>query len=335
MNGSVGESVLEAEALIRSRDYPEAIQLLTAALVRAPERRDARSALALAHFRSQSYDAAAREYGRLMDSDRSDAYAAYNLGLALQELGRNDEAGSAFESALRARPSFPEAEKRLAALRTGSEPALRSLAEMLDDRDSPPPDDDVLAGDAIYAGRPMPYLPLSGLVLAILALLAPLFLHQLASSVPAGWFRDFLAWSWHVAAAISLPLVVVLLIVALLAWLNTWMVVRSRRVEVTRGALIRRHLVLWYHESERQVIFRQSFIEMIFGLGSIDIWSGALPGKRRFLPLLMGLPNTEPATGRLHLGSLPVARAQGLARYIRAAVLWERRSMLNTFITNR
>jgi tetratricopeptide (TPR) repeat protein len=113
---TVSESVRQAQALVKSLDYPEAIELLTDAPRRAPDRRDARLLLGLAYFRSRQYSAAEVEFRRLVESDPMDAQSAYNLGLALQEMGRVETAAAAFESAVRARPD-PRSDQRRAHLR--------------------------------------------------------------------------------------------------------------------------------------------------------------------------------------------------------------------------
>lgn len=326
MDQSGSSSFAEAERLFVARDYPAAARLLASVVEREPDHAAARSLLGLSRFRMHDYAGAEAAFAQLMEANPADHKAAYNRGLALLEQGRADDARAAFEAALRRRPDFPEAQRRLTSLQRPEARQPRSLAEMLDDRQNVSVHDGVFAGDVLWEGRPVPLVPVASLAIAVMLLWLPRLLHDVAQSLPNSPVRSLAAVLWHLAAAVGPPLALVVIAGAVLSWLNTWILIRSHRLELASGVFVRRYLVLWYHDLEQQVVVRQTFLEAALGLGTLEIASTALPrrGRRR-----------RSLQGRVTVGSRPIVQMTSLAAAIRAAVLWERRRMIQNFITSR
>ena len=90
-----------------------AIGELLRALELDPGYFEARSDLAVAYFQSRNYNDAGLEYRKLLLL-RPDAGAHFGLGLVLRQQGDHDGAVREFQSALKARPDFPDARYYLA-----------------------------------------------------------------------------------------------------------------------------------------------------------------------------------------------------------------------------
>lgn len=333
----IDEALDAAAGRIRAGANSDAEGLLLPILQVNPANRPARYLLGMARFRGGDFVGAEQVFRILVESTPNDANGQYGLGVSLMKLGQLDEAAVALEAALRARPDFAEAQRKLMEVRAGSpspgslpQPGSgwTSLAEMLDVRGRPPLDDDALAGNLRWTGRPIPLSLVPAVVAAVVVVLAPRALRALINAVPAGSLRDLLAQFWRLAAAISLPLAVVILTGAAASWLVTRYVLCERRLEVTKGILRRRHVVVWFHEMERQAVVQQTLLEMLVGLGSIVLVTEALLASRAFF----GRP---PSPGKLVLRGLLVQDAYQLAAVIRRTVLVERRRMIQSFITNR
>ncbi|MGE5285803.1 MAG: tetratricopeptide repeat protein [Micromonosporaceae bacterium] len=73
--------------LLRNGNPAAAAQLLERAVAAEPASRSIREALARAQFDSGRYAAAADSFGRIVDSNPSDDYARFGLGLSLARAG--------------------------------------------------------------------------------------------------------------------------------------------------------------------------------------------------------------------------------------------------------
>jgi hypothetical protein len=104
-------------------------------------------------------------------------------------------------------------------------------------------------------------------------------------------------------------------------------VVRKHRVDLYAGLLNRQHVTLWLHDLERPVLVKQSLWALALGLGSVELDSTILPPRRR--RRFRGLP------GRLLLSGLPVGVAEEIGGVIRAESLWQRRRMVQNFVSSR
>ena len=321
-----------AGKLIRSKRYASAEAVLTQVLSRDNGHSGAWYLLGMARFRAGDAAGAEQAYRMLVEQAPTNANGHYGLGLALMQLGRRDEAAVAFEAALQARPGFVEAAHRLQQLRGTATPPVpdagwTSLAEMLDVRTRRVLNDDELAGKVRWAGRPFPASTLPGLVAALAAVvLLPRALRLLAEPLAASSQRDTLAQLWRLAEALRLPLIALIPVVSVAWWLARWYAVRDRRLEVTQGVLRRRHVVLWYHDLERQPVVEQTLLDQLLGFASIALETNAL---------LLTRSARRSRLGRLYLRGLRHRTATELAAVIRQATLQERRRMIQTFISTR
>ena len=78
--------------LLESGDFNAATVPLARARDLDPGKASIREALGRAYFRSAQYEAAAAEFGAVVDQAPTDDYALFCLGRSLQELGRHREA---------------------------------------------------------------------------------------------------------------------------------------------------------------------------------------------------------------------------------------------------
>ena len=116
----VTEAMGEAEEMFRSRDYVRAQAVLMSILKTDPTHGDANHLLAFTLYRRRLYSEAELVFRWLVDGDPSDADATQGLGVALDKLGRVDEAIASLERALSLRPDLPGASRRLNLLRARS-----------------------------------------------------------------------------------------------------------------------------------------------------------------------------------------------------------------------
>ena len=79
-------------ALLESGNPEAAAQLLEHAVTAQPGARSAQEALARAQFDARRYEAASRTFRSITESDPSDHYARFGLGLALYRLGQTEAA---------------------------------------------------------------------------------------------------------------------------------------------------------------------------------------------------------------------------------------------------
>ncbi len=78
--------------LLESGDFNAATVPLARARDLDPGKNSIREALGRAYFRSHQYEAAAAEFGAVVEKTPTDDYALFCLGRSLQELGRHREA---------------------------------------------------------------------------------------------------------------------------------------------------------------------------------------------------------------------------------------------------
>jgi tetratricopeptide (TPR) repeat protein len=79
-------------ALLESGNPEAAAQLLEHAVNAEPDARSAQEALARAQFDARRYEAASQTFRSITESDPSDHYARFGLGLALYRLGQTEAA---------------------------------------------------------------------------------------------------------------------------------------------------------------------------------------------------------------------------------------------------
>jgi tetratricopeptide (TPR) repeat protein len=341
-------SVAQAGALIKADRYDEAVGFLERALVRTPADSELHYLLGVAAFRSGDFARAESAFSQAIQCDSGHAYAQYGLGLIYRKIGRAQQAQRSFEAALRADPTMQAARQQLADL--ASEEALtqppdvmaeptqnavqstaakesRSLAELLDARGSPRPDESTLTGCLVWTGQPSLRSLGSGIAGAILIILAPRLLHSMVSGLPSGAGRQAGAGLWRLAEAASWPAALALLVLCTAELITRRYVLTENRVEIFSGLIRRTHVTLWLHDLERPIIVRQNLWTILLGLGAIEIHSTILPparARRR-----AGRP------GRVLLSGLPVAAAEQTAATIRARALWQRRRMVQNFVSTR
>ena len=335
--------VTQAGALIKAERYVEAIGFLERALAQMPADSELYYLLGVAAFRSGDRTKAESAFRKAIQQNPDHAYAQYGLGLIFCEIGQPQQAQQFFQAALNADPSMQEARQQLANLASqegltqppvgaAGPPAAapaesHSLAELLDARGAPRPDEATLTGSLVWTGRPS--LRSLGAVVAgaILVILAPRFLYSLVSGLPSGAVRNFGAALWRLVDAASWPTALALLVLCTVWLMTRRYVLREHRVDVFVGLISRTHVALWLHDLERPVIVRQNLWNILLGLGTIEIHSTILPsarGRRR-----AGRP------GRLVLPGLPIAEAEQTAATIRARALWQRRRMVQNFVSSR
>jgi tetratricopeptide (TPR) repeat protein len=321
--------IREASSRIRVGAYAEAEQKLLAVLDLHPGQEGAWYWLGLARFKRRDFAGAEEAFASLLRLQPAHPEGQYGLGVSLYEQGRLDAAGAAIENALRLRPDFAEAERKLRDIRAqaaAGAPRQPSLAETLDVRRGPLPDDETMAGEVRWAGRPSALALIPPAVLAVVVVLAPQALRALVESLPPGPARASMATVWRLAEALALPIALVLITLAAALWFTTLYTLRDRRLEIQRGVLRRRHMVLWFYELERQPIVEQTLIDTLLGLASIVLVTNALLDSKTA---------QRSNLGRLQLQGLDEARAFEVAASLRQRMLPERRRMVNTWMASR
>jgi hypothetical protein len=316
---------------IRSGRLAEAQADLAEVLSADPEDRVALMLMGMARFRADDYAGAEQAYRAVVDAAPDDADAHYGLAVSLVRLGRRGEAARSLEAALGVRPGFTQAARRLDELRAAATVAVddddvASLAQLLDRSKGVRLDDETLAGQVRWRARPLPIAVVQSAVIAVAALGVPPLLRASTEPLPSGSARDMGAALWRIASAASWPFAVVCVGVGVAAWLTTGYVVREHRLEVTRGVLVRRHVVLWFHDIERQPVVQQNLAEQVLGLASVVVVTDAL---------LLSRTSKRSRLGGLALNGLPAGRAFEFAALLREATLTERRRMIANFISTR
>jgi hypothetical protein len=342
----------QAAGLIKVGRYDDAKRLLEQELIRSPTDPQLLYLLGMAAYRSGDNAAALAGFQRAVDADPKNASALYGLGLTLRHRGEYGEARSAFEAALAANSKLEEARAQLANLPAERSPAYGfsappraapagvkpdepsvgpeatvSLAELLDTRGRPQPDDDTLAGEVVWEGQPSPRMLVGAVIGAILLLLVPGLLEDAASGLPSGPARDGLAWLWRVASAAALPVALFLVVLSAANWMTRFYVLRRHRIEVSSGLLRRQHVTVWLHDLERPVAVNQKLWHLALGVATIQLDTTILPAGRG--RRAAGRP------GRLLLSGLPNDLAEELSAVIRAEALWQRRRMVQNFVSSR
>ena len=104
---------LIALSLAQQRKLPEAIEEFQAALKVDPDNADLHGNLAFILLQQRDFDGARQHYEAFLDKQKGSAFVLTNLGIALQELGRVDEARVRFREALAISPNDREARRRL------------------------------------------------------------------------------------------------------------------------------------------------------------------------------------------------------------------------------
>lgn len=324
------ETIRMASNHVKDGAYADAEKLLVSLLLEVPSDQTARYLLGMARYRAKDHQGAERAFRALVELTPDHAQGQYGLAVALIDQGRRDEAIPPLESALRARPDFPEAQDRLSEIRAGAAPPpgshWTSLAEALDTRSGVPLDDAAMAGVIRWTGRPVALSLTPAALLAAVVLLVPVALIEAVEATPGGWPREGLAQVWRLLSAASIPLALVVLATAGARWFTTVYTVRDRRLEVSRGILRRRHMVLWFHDIERQPIVEQTLVDLVLGMGSVVLITDAL---------LESSASRRQRLGRIVLKGLTAQHASRLAELIRQATMMERRRMIANFMSTR
>ncbi|MBT2520153.1 PH domain-containing protein [Arthrobacter sp. ISL-28] len=207
-----------------------------------------------------------------------------------------------------------------------NEKVYKSLADMLDFRSTFRPNDRDLAGGIVWTSAPSIRSLIGASIIAILLLLIPVLLRQFATTMPAGIVGSATAWLWRISEAGALPAALFILIRAVGMWATTFYVLREHRVEIFSGIVNRQHLVIWLHDIERPVTVRQNLWQLMVGVGSIQIESTVLPGGRKKPD---GRPNDVSIT------NLRADVAERIAARLRADIMWQRRRMIQNFVSSR
>jgi len=90
--------------LLEAGDFNAATVPLSRARDLEPGKASIHEALGRAYFRSHQYEAAAAEFGAVVERDPTDDYNLFCLGRSLQELGRHAEARAPLTQAALLRP---------------------------------------------------------------------------------------------------------------------------------------------------------------------------------------------------------------------------------------
>ena len=104
---------LIALSLAQQRKLPEAVEEFERALQLDPDNADLHGNLAFILMQQRDFERARRHYEAQLKDRTGTAFALTNLGIALQELGRIEEAKARFRQALAIDPNYPEARIRL------------------------------------------------------------------------------------------------------------------------------------------------------------------------------------------------------------------------------
>lgn len=104
---------LIALSLAQQRKLPEAVEEFQAALKVDPDNADLHGNLAFILLQQRDFEGARQHYEAFLEHQKASAFVLTNLGIALQELGRADEARARFREALAINPNDREARRRL------------------------------------------------------------------------------------------------------------------------------------------------------------------------------------------------------------------------------
>jgi tetratricopeptide (TPR) repeat protein len=104
---------LIALSLAQQRKLPEAIEEFQESLKVDPDNADLHGNLAFILLQQSDFEGARRHYEAFLDKQQGSAFVLTNLGIALQALGRIDEARARFRAALAISPNDREARRRL------------------------------------------------------------------------------------------------------------------------------------------------------------------------------------------------------------------------------
>ena len=347
----IDSMLAKAATLINAGQNTKATDLLKLLFIRdpAPDPR-ADYMLGVAAFRSGDPHTAVGAFRRYVAAKPLDGEAQYGLGTALLAQGDRDGARRALADAVRADPGLAAARTRLNALtsegavampgRPGStrnmpppgetkeaEPAAESLADLLDRRAPARPDPDELTGRIVWKGRSDLRSIIAPTVAPFLLLLVPPIVRGATKALPAGPAREALAQLWRFTWSAALPLAIVLAAVSVASWLMREFVLRERRIEVWTGLFGRRHVVLWLHDLERPPVVRQRLWQLGLNLGTLEISSTILPAPKR--------RRSAMRLGHMRLSGLPIGDAEKVAVAIWSRSLWERRRMVQNFVSTR
>lgn len=225
-------------------------------------------------------------------------------------------------------PRVEAGDRRGAETAARDESVFKSLADMLDFRSAFRPTDKDLAGRVVWSSAPSLRSLIGPLILALMLLLAPVLLHQLAGATPAGLVGAFAAWIWRVSEAVALPTGVFILIRSFGLWATTLYVLHEHRIEIFTGIINRQHVVIWLHDLERPISVRQNLWQLLVGTGAIQIESTILPSSSR-----RRRSNTGP--NQVLIKDLGIKMAEHVSARIRADVMWQRRRMVQNFVSSR
>jgi len=303
--------------------------------------------LGLNYFRLKLYDKAASAFLKSAALDQKNATTRYYVGLCFERLGDTQAALREYMAANALNPSMQKAREKVIGLgaalspldhrpmvvpqadppvvaaqgqvKGDSEESETALSRLLDDETTGRvPKDEQLAGAVLWEGRPSVLTLLGAAVAGAALVLLPRLLRMWVAEWPEGFPRYGAAGLWRILEAFSLPAALVIFIVALCRWATSRYVICEHRVEVTKGFVLRKHIVLWLHDLERPPIVRQLPFQLLVGTASVIFYTTALPGR-----------------GRLSIPGLVVGVANDLATWIRAHLLWQRRRMLKNFVSSR
>ncbi len=114
-SGSAAMDMLleRGEIAITQRDYPKAIEHLSALIDHAPDFAEGWNARATAFFANDQYGPALADVERVLALEPRHFNALQGLGLIMQELGQSDLALRAFEMALAIHPNDPDLKQML------------------------------------------------------------------------------------------------------------------------------------------------------------------------------------------------------------------------------
>jgi tetratricopeptide (TPR) repeat protein len=341
--------VTHAGKLIEAAQYEDAAALLAQAVATDPGVGEYHYLLGTVAYRTGNTQTAMNEFTAAVTHDPQHAYAHYGLAVIYRDTGYIDRAIQQFQWALEADPALFAAQQQLLDLQATGQPSAAptryqaqtltasttpsrdepayTLAEVLDVRGRLCPDEETLAGPVVWKGRPA-LRSITGILLTALALiLAPAFIKDTATGMPSGAIRELFAALWRLADAVAWPAALVLVAIGAARVATRRYVLRENRLEVFAGLVNRQHATVWLHDVERPVLVDQSLWQLALGLGNVEIDSTVLPipkGRRQ-----LGKP------GKLYLAGLPITVAEQAAGFLRSAILWQRRRMVQNFVSAR
>lgn len=354
----------QVAAFIRSSRYKDAKTLLAHALDAFPENAELHYQLGLADFRTGDIPGAQASFAKCVEIEPVHSYGQYGLGITYYQQGEFNAARRALEVALQVDPTLSQAQEKLAEIstrlsrppplqNTGSptepapapptqeqphaDPAVSqtaevaiknvSLADILDSDIGPEPDEEIMAGDIVWEGRPSFRGIIGVAVGSALLVLLPVAVEGITTELSSGFFRSLMAALWRVSAAASLPVAIFLFVLFTARLITRRYVFREHRVELFSGLLKREHIAMWLHDLERPVVIKQSLLQLALGLATIELHSTILPastGRRR-----------ADRPGRIVFAALQLATAEQQGSAIRAKALWQRRRMVKAFVSSR